>query len=227
MRLLVLLLLLVLVIPGSPPGTPAIASAAEFTATPEAALPTWLPSRVTVETGELGSGLRYVRSTMIWDDPPAFPPHSTYEHDFFLDNYDESPLGSGTYLDRGENLLQQPDAAFWDSNLPSPYLDTRLAEPASTDNREVAFTIGSGNAVAIRAGTEYFTYIVIDAGDADIDSGRLTGQLGRQAPVGCTSTFCSFPEVIVPIFNAWDIPVPGRATYNVNHTPVRSTPVVQ
>ncbi len=176
-------------------------------------MPVWVPSRVTVETGSLSSGERYIRSTFRWDRDPGFAADATYEHDFFLNNYDESHLGSGTYLSRHETITQLPDTTHWATNLPSPYLDTRFGEPSISAGKEIAYTIGSGNAAAIEPGVEYFTLIVIDAGDTDVDNGRLSAQLGVQVPVGCTDTFCSFPTAIVPIFEAWVIPVPGHAVY--------------
>lgn len=40
------------------------------------------------------SGGRYTRQTMRWGNPPGFRYEETYEHDFFLYNYDRA-----TYLD--------------------------------------------------------------------------------------------------------------------------------
>lgn len=181
---------------------------------------TWIPSTITVETGEIEPGTRFVRTTMIWDDVSGFGPNSTFELDFLLDNYDASPLGPGTYLDRSREFDQTPAVEHWESNLPAAYLDTRFGD--GTD--EIAYSVGSGDARDIQAGVEYGTLIVTASGDTDRDSARLSAQLGHQRPVGCTSTWCSFddgPGSIVEVFPAWTIPVPGTATCgNAPGTPV-------
>lgn len=169
---------------------------------------TWVPSYVYIETGETEPGVRFVRTKMIWNDVSGFDPSSTFELDFFLDNYDPSPLGPGTYLDRSRALDQSPKVLMWRSNLPNAYLDTRFGD----SNDEIAYTVGSGQAREIEAGKEYDTLIVTAAGDTDRDSARLSAQLGVQKPTGCTTTWCSFPAgsgSMVDIFPAWKIPVPG------------------
>jgi len=169
---------------------------------------TWVPSYVNVETGEPEPGVRFVRTKMIWNDVSGFDPSSTFELDFILDNYDASPLGPGTYLDRSRALDQSPKVRMWRSNLPSAYLDTRFGD----GNDEMAYTVGSGQARQIEAGKEYDTLIVTGAGDTDRDSARLSAQLGVQKPTGCTTTWCSFPAgsgSMAGIFPAWKIPVPG------------------
>ena len=175
----------------------------------------WVPSYVYVETGETEPGVRFVRTRMIWNDVSRFDPSSTFELDFFLDNYDASPLGPGTYLDRSRTFDQSPRVKTWRSNLPNAYLDTRFGD----GNDEIAYTIGSGQASAIEPGKEYDTLIVTAAGDTDRDSARLSAQLGVQRPTGCVTTWCSFPAGpgsmvdIFPAFPAWEIPVPGIVEY--------------
>ncbi|HWV36418.1 MAG TPA: hypothetical protein VNZ55_12350 [Thermomicrobiales bacterium] len=180
----------------------------------------WMPSTITVETGEIEPGTRFVRTTMSWDDVSGFGSNSTFELDFLLDNYDASPLGPGTYLDRSRAFDQTPAVKHWESNLPAAYLDTRFGDGKD----EIAYSVGSGNAREIEAGREYVTLIVTASGDTDRDSARLSVQLGHQRPAGCTSTWCSFddgPGSIVEIFPAWAIPVPGVATCgNAPGTPV-------
>ncbi|HEU0165228.1 MAG TPA: hypothetical protein VFQ54_09285 [Thermomicrobiales bacterium] len=141
-----------------------------------------------------------------WTDVSGFAAHSTYEQDFLLDNYDASPLGPGTYLDRSRRLDQTPKLISWSSNLPAAYLDTRLGD----SDDEVAYTIGSGNAAAIEPGVLYTIRIEAKPGDAGRDSARLSAQLGHQDPPGCELTWCSFGDASVEIFPAWTIPVPGR-----------------
>lgn len=173
---------------------------------------TWVPSYVSVETGETEPGIRFVRTRMIWGDVSGFHSSSTFELDFFLDNYDASPLGPGTYLDRSRTPGQSPKVKTWRSNLPHAYLDTRFGD----GNDEIAYTIGSGQASAIEPGKEYDTLIVTSAGDTDRDSARLSAQLGLQKPTGCVTTWCSFPAgegSMIDIFPAWEIPVPGIVEY--------------
>jgi hypothetical protein len=174
----------------------------------------WVPSYVFVETGEIEPGTRYLRMKMMWNDVAGFGATSTYEQDFFLDNYDASPLGPGTYLDRSRKLDQTPRVKSWQSNLPGAYLDTRFGD--GTD--EIAYTIGAGQASEIKADVEYDTLIVAADGDADKDSARLSAQLGHQVPAGCTSTWCSLDDgtgSIVDIFPAWVIPVPGSVEVGI------------
>jgi hypothetical protein len=197
MRLVAIALLLVLA------WTPGIARAK---AVPDAM--TWVPSYVSVESGQNPDGSRYVSMTFAWSDVSGFAAHSTYEQDFLLDNYDASPLGPGTYLDRSRRLDQTPTLIYWTSDLPAAYLDTRLGD----GNDEIAYSIGSGNAAAIRPNVRYTTVIEAKPGDAERDSARLSAQLGHQKPAGCESTWCSFDDTSVDIFPAWTIPVPGKVT---------------
>lgn len=144
-----------------------------------------------------------------WDDVSGFGFASTFEPDFFLNNSSRSQLGPGTYLDRKENRLRIPQVAFWASNLPRPYLDTRSGDSSI----EVSFTIGSADANRIRTNQLYFNYIRTKNGDASRDNAKFSVQRGSRIPITCFSTFCVFASDSVPIFTAWDIPIPGVAFF--------------
>ncbi len=170
----------------------------------------WVPSYVSVESGIWEGGARYIRSTMIWYSEPWFPENSTYENDLWLNNSPDSALGPGTYLSQAETFPAIPATIQWDSNLPAPYLDSRLLDSRST---ELAYTIGSGDAHNIQAGVEYYTLLVMEAGEADFDDARLYAQLGEQAPAGCTDTLCSYFKDSYTIFGVGEVQLPGFAEY--------------
>lgn len=166
----------------------------------------WVPNFGLVYTGEKRDGNRQVINIFKWNKSNPFNPFSTYEHDFFLNNYEESSL-PGTYLSLAETYWGFPDVVAAYSNLPSAYLDTRFFD----DDEEVAYTIGSGNAVMITGNKYYYTQIIMEPGIADKDNAKLIAQKGHQSPQGCTSTWCSFSddmEVLVEGF--WPIAVPGQ-----------------
>jgi len=166
----------------------------------------WIPNIGLVYTGERSDGDRQVINIFKWNASNPFSLFSTYEHDFFLNNYEESSL-PGTYFTLAENYWGFPDVVAAYSNLPSGYLDTRFYD----DDNEVAYTIGSGNAVMITGDKYYYTQIIIEPGSADIDNAKLVAQKGYQSPNGCTSTWCSFAddmEVLVEGF--WPVAVPGQ-----------------
>jgi len=169
----------------------------------------WMPSYVAVTIDELANGDRFVRMMLFWETAPAFPEHATFELDVVLNNYEASPLGPGTYLDRAERWDQTPRTQSWKSELPASYLDTRFADI----DEEVAYTIGSGDAASIEPGILYTSLIVLRAGDADVDSAKVVAHRGEQRPAGCTSTWCSFgldeADANVTIVPAWEMVVPG------------------
>jgi hypothetical protein len=170
----------------------------------------WVPAYVSVDSGPWEGGGRYIRTTMVWASDPGFGPHATYENDLWLNNSADSDLGPGTFLSLAETFPAIPAALQWDSNLPAPYLDSRLLDSGET---EIAFTIGSGNAHEIQAGVEYYTLLVMDVGDAEYDDARLYAQLGEQAPVGCTDTLCSYFKDSYTIFGAGGVQLPGFVEY--------------
>ena len=176
--------------------------------TATASVTTWRPKYGTISAGQLSNGTRYVYNTMKWTDVSGFSTNSTYEHDFFLNNYSASSL-PGTYLSRSENSQGQPSAIIWISDLPAYYLDTRFADPSG----EVAYTIGSASAININANVWYFTRIVLNQGDASYDNAKLVSQLGHRAPSSCYTTWCSFGDANATILSAWTLGVPGGLSW--------------
>jgi hypothetical protein len=148
-------------------------------------------------------GERYTTQYMWWNDVSGFDAISTYEHDFFLNNYDGQ-----TYLDSGQDLWGFPNVTYAASNLPRPYLDTRFSDPEG----EKAYTIGSSEASSIQANTSYwyYNYIRTLEGNADTDTGKLQAQLGYRSPSWCyENTWCSYSIAIENLISAWNISVPG------------------
>lgn len=125
--------------------------------------------------------------TIYWDSPSrvsGFEANSAYEHDFFLNDSDESQHGPGTYLDDSDGLDRVPDVSHWSSTLPRAYMDTRSGDPDFLKS----FTIGSADGDAIQSGVLYTSYIRTVNGDTNIDNGFLQAQLGYRFPSGCYST---------------------------------------
>jgi len=161
---------------------------------------TWVPEYGWSDVGVSSSTSRFTNQSMYWDSVTGFPANSTYEHDFFLNNYDGK-----TYLDSAETSGSYPKFQYASSDLPRAYLDTRFA-----DNRnELAYTIGSADAKAIQKNRWYYTYIRTANGNVTIDGGKLQAQLGHRSPSYCYSTWCSFGDQIERIIAAWQVPVPG------------------
>jgi hypothetical protein len=160
---------------------------------------TWLPNRgrTIVRPGNSQDTERYVHQTMIWTDVSGFGPNSTYEHDFFLNNYDGK-----TYLSRAQGLNGIPTVIYWGSNLPRAYLDTRFSDPAE----EVAYVIGCADGDAIQANTWYWSQIRTAKGDANTDKAKLFGQLGHRSPSWCYTTWCVFADQTEPIVGSWSNP---------------------
>lgn len=148
-------------------------------------------------------GERYTTQYMWWTNVSGFNSTSTYEHDFFLNNYDGQ-----TYLDSGQDLWGFPDVTYAASNLPRAYLDTRFSDPEG----EKAYTIGSSEASSIQAYTSYWylNYIRTLEGNADTDTGKLQAQLGYRYPSWCyENTWCSYAITTINLIPAWNISVPG------------------
>lgn len=171
---------------------------------------TWVP-----KSGEIHihpsayPGERYIQNEMYWDTATrvsGFGPNSTYEHDFFLNDSDNSQYGPGIYLTEAEGWNGIPSVSYWSSNLPRPYLDTRLGDPGYVK----AFTIGSADAGSIEHMVWYRNYIRAQPGTADIDNGYLQAQLGHRTPSSCYSTWCVFGDQIENIYSPYDVdPIPG------------------
>lgn len=141
----------------------------------------------------------------------TFSSDQTYEHDWFLYNYDGQ-----TYL----NGYTTPSPYCWPavtyaaSSYPTsahPYVDTRLDQNGQCSVNELAFTIGSGQANQIPANVWQYTYLETLHGLASSDNFKINGQIGHQSPLGCQSVWCSFPDYNVILVPAWNSTVPGEA----------------
>lgn len=93
----------------------------------------WVPNRGTIYIyPSVIQGERYVENRMRWDTASrlsAFDWYSTYEHDFLLNDSNNSGYGPGTYLSDAQDYLSVPIVSHWVSDLPRPYLDTRFGDP--------------------------------------------------------------------------------------------------
>ncbi len=161
----------------------------------------WVPNVGNVTTGDYTSTIRFAYQRMRWQNDNPFTRWYTYEHDFFLNNYSND---RGTYFSRSQNSQGFPICS-WFTNLPSPYLDTRFGD----NSNEIAYTIASGDAYKIDEREWYTSTIRVKKGDVNRDVGKLTAQLGTQIPVGCTSSWCSFPVANIRLITAWNIDLPG------------------
>lgn len=168
----------------------------------------WVPESGVITSGQSDNSNRYINISMIWDDTSGFGDGSTFEPDLFLNNDPKSSLGPGIYLDTRQTLDKIP-VAYAVSNLPTPYLDTRLDDPST----EVAFTVGSARAKDIRANNAYYTYFRTKNGSASRDNGKLTAQLGYRRPSWCNTTWCSYGSHWERIVSAWGITIPGRTSF--------------
>jgi hypothetical protein len=134
---------------------------------------------------------------MIWTDVSGFGSNSTYEHDFYLNNYDHK-----TYLSRAQWPNGIPRVIYWGSNLPRAYLDTRLGDP----KEEVAYVVGCADGHTIQPNTWYWSQIRTSRGDADTDRAKLFGQLGHRWPDNCYSTWCVFADQTEAVVGSWNNP---------------------
>lgn len=102
----------------------------------------------------------------------------TYEHQHIFYNYDGRAYGNA------------PPAGYWDSNLPSPYVDTQIFDSANEKN----VTIGSAHARGFEtnpAGTwRYTTRFTSGGGSSSLV--KIQAQRGLRTPTGCYTTYCSF-----------------------------------
>ena len=145
-----------------------------------------------------------------------FGSNATYEHDFFLNNYNNNP---GTYLNPASTSYPGcfPVATYAATTWPSashPYLDTRLAENlVECENQEIPYTIGAAKVDAIPAGIWQYTYIVTQPGNVNYDKFKLQGQKGYRSPSWCYTTWCGFSDGIVNLVPAWNSLVPGSVAW--------------
>lgn len=162
---------------------------------------TWVPEEGYCVSGSYGNNMRTVCQWLRWDDKSGFGDTSTYEHDFFTNYYDGK-----AYLNPHDSWPGKfPIVEYWSTNLPRPYLDTRLGDP----NGEKAYTIGTAKAVDLAANQWYSSTIITTPGNSSSDTGKLVAQLGHRYPSWCYSVWCSYGdhwEFIVP---AWQIGLPG------------------
>jgi hypothetical protein len=156
------------------------------------------------------NGGRYSYQWMWWDEIP-FSSNQTYEHDFFLYNYNND----GTYLNGSDSgypgcfPIVEYAATTWPAES-KPYLDTRFAANyVSCERDELAYTIGAAQADKLTANTWHYTYIRTKDGNVDTDKFRLSGQLGHRTPSLCYSTWCSFGDESRTLVPAWSYSVPG------------------
>lgn len=123
---------------------------------------------------------RYVYQWMYWHDIVRTQwlitnGDSTFEPDALFYNYDAMAYGDAP-------------SGYWASDLPDPYVDTQLSDSPN----EKAVTVGSGRAVMLTSGRIYYTVTRMTNGGGNSSWIKLSAQRGRQWPVGCVTTYCSF-----------------------------------
>lgn len=184
-------------------------SAVDFgSVVPQTTPATWYPNSGSTITAQSGTTQRYVLQFMKWNSL-VFSWNATYEHDFFLYNYNND----GTYLNPASTPYPgcYPYATYAATNWPgasAPYLDTRF-NYGGCEHNELAYTIGAAYAIAINANQVYLTYLVTANGNVNQDKFKLQAQLGHRSPSWCYSTWCSFADSILSLVPAWNSNVPG------------------
>jgi|GEM_PF-3155899 hypothetical protein len=148
-------------------------------------------------------------SWMKWNNR-NFGTNDTYEHEVYLYNYDDSVSSNRkTYMTKSgtgsPNCM--PTVQYAASNLPSPYLDTRLDQNGSCDHsgNEVSYTIGTPVASSLSNTAMYFTYWQTDEGALYKPIFKVQGQLGYRLPSNCLTTWCSFKSTtlkLIPVNNS-------------------------
>ncbi|KKS14192.1 MAG: hypothetical protein UU72_C0052G0004 [candidate division WWE3 bacterium GW2011_GWB1_41_6] len=159
------------------------------------------------------AGGRYVQQNMTWPSV-SFGADQTYEHDVFLYNYDRK-----TYLN-GASIAYPgcfPTTTYAATSWPSeskPYLDTRFSDSLSfCEIDELSYTIGAAQANAIKANTNYYTYIRTAIGNDTADKFKVQAQIGHRTPSGCYTTWCSFGDASYNLVPAWSTVVPGTLSW--------------
>lgn len=168
----------------------------------------WYPDLGVSYVYPSANGGRYTRQTMSWGRN-YFRSEETYEHDFFLYNYDRA-----TYLDPITVGYPDcyPNSVYASTTWPAgsaPYLDTRFGQNSQCEVDELAYTLGAAYAYVIPQGMTHETYIRTANGNAGADKFKLIAQLGYRSPVTCDSTFCSFGKSSRVLVPAWSINVPN------------------
>ena len=158
-----------------------------------AAASTWYPNygRSVVLESSVKPGYRYTGQYHRWDGN-TMTYNNTYEHDFFLGNYDGK-----TYLTSVMGIVPncKPRSDFVMTTYPAAakaYLDTNYNGRYACERREIAYTIGAAISGALQSGKTYYNYIRTFAGNTSQDHARLYAQRGFRKPYNCFSAFCSF-----------------------------------
>ena len=173
--------------------------------------PAWMPNSGTSLTGVSYAGGRFTRQYMKWNTM-AFAHEDTYEHDFFLYNYDGQ-----TYLNGASTPYPDcfPVVTYASTSWPAvaqPYLDSRnnLAnKQIACKVDELPYTIGAARADQLQAGITYNNYIRTSDGNASSDKFKITAQLGYRTVDTCYTTWCSWSESQVSLVSAWSTLAPG------------------
>ncbi len=135
------------------------------------------------------------------------------EHDFCLNNSENSSLGSGVYLTPEQNLDQTPKVVYWESNLPSAYLDTQFGD----DDYIKCYTVGSADATQFKPWIMYRYYIRTANGTASKDNAFLQAQIGTRFPSSNYSTWGPFSTQSHEIYSRklWNLqPIPGTINWS-------------
>ena len=177
--------------------------------------PSWMPNYGTSLIGVSSLGGRFARQYMKWDTI-AFAHEDTYEHDFFLYNYDRQ-----TYLNGASTAYPNcfPVLTYASTSWPAaamPYLDSRnnLANnELACKVDELSYTIGAARADQLVAGTTYNNYIRTTDGNATSDNFKITAQLGYRTADTCFTTWCSWSDSQVALVSAWSTLAPGTLNW--------------
>ncbi len=180
---------------------------------------TWYPNSGSTGTDESGAeGERFVVQYMKWKKH-SFGSSATYEHDFFLYNYNSD----GTYLSSASTLYPDcmPKTTYTATTWPSsakPYVDTRFyfdRQPLRTgcEKTEIPYTIGVAKANVLENGKSYYTYIRTVRGNVSRDKFKVQAQLGHRSPSSCYTTWCSFGDQRTSLVPAWSEKIPGSVNW--------------
>lgn len=191
---------------------------------------TWLPENGSVTTGPSStSGYRYVTQKLKWDDKSGFQSsgnYSTYEHEFFLYNYNDSY--AGTYLTTASTAWPNcyPNLKSSSYNYPSSayaYLDTRLTMSGTCPStfNEVEYTHGLVFASKISANTTYTVTMTAANGSKSSDEFKLQGDIGYcpYSTSDCAAYLTwgvyshGLQTRIQPDDSSWDHTVPGTKSW--------------
>jgi hypothetical protein len=157
----------------------------------------WTPNFINSLSGPHAVSGRTERITFRWT-PTALAAlkctsSTTFEPDFVTYNYDGL-----SYL--GDTFMSTV------SNLPDPYLDTRIFD----NPQEHVYTIGTPSNSKLVANFTYSNYMHLNNGNAASDTAKIVWQRGHNtgACLPALVTFCVFADAS-SIILAWQIPMPG------------------